>query len=562
MNVRDQHMQTAGTAHSSSLERAGFELGPRGPRIPVPAKANIAADTVGRHARGERADATALIVDRPAGVRTWTFRELDDAANRLAAGLAANGLARGDRIAVHMGQSAETALAHLAAYKLGAIVVTLSQLYGPETVRHALADCEPRYVVTEHAAWLPLADMAASLPSPIIPIWCGECEIAGGISFRDLTEHGLPPIEPVDTAADEPALLMYTSGSTGLPKGLLHAHRILHAYMPTITMFYDLELDRAGSVFWTPADWAWVGGLLDLLLPAWWAGQPVVCSNERFDAEQAFALIERHRVTHAFVTPTGLKRLAEVSRPRERWDIPVRVICTGGESLPGEIVRWCGEELGAVCNEFYGLTEFNHLVGNCARLYPPRPGSMGRAYPGHRTTIVDEAGNPLADGEIGEIVAAADDPTLFLGYWGRPGIPDALKLGTWLRTRDLAWRDADGYFWYQGRNDDLIKSAGYRIGPAEVEDTLLRHPAVAEAAVVASPDPDRGAIVKAFVRLARGHQGSDTLAAELQAFVKTNLAAYKYPRKVEFVDSFPLTSSGKIRRGELRRREYEASEAG
>lgn len=239
-------------------------------------------------------------------------------------------------------------------------------------------------------------------------------------------------------------------------------------------------------VFWTPADWAWVGGLLDLVLPAWRYGQTVVASQHRFDAEWAMHFMARHRVTHSFMTPTALKRLAEIPDPKSRWQLAIRVICTGGESLPSEIVRWSEQELGAACNEFYGLTEFNHLVGNCKQLYPIGAGSMGRAYPGHATALVDEQGNEVPIGEVGEIVSTADDPTLFLGYWCDPGIPDRMRLGAKrLRTGDLARRDAEGYFWYQGRNDDLIKSAGYRIGPAEVEDALVMHSDVAEAAVIA-----------------------------------------------------------------------------
>jgi acetyl-CoA synthetase len=351
---------------------------------------------------------------------------------------------------------------------------------------------------------------------------------------------------------------MYTSGSTGHPKGMLHAHRILDAYLPTVRLFYDLSMDATDALFWSPADWAWVGGLLDLVLPAWAHGQTVLSWNGRFESARCFELMARHGVTHSFMTPTALKRLAEVDAPRSSWSLRLRYLCSGGESLPGEVVRWCEQQLGAVCNEFYGLTEFNHLVGNCRSLYPIRPGSMGRAYPGHDVRLVDEQGEPVAPGEVGEIVASRADPTLFLGYWGNLGVPESLALGAFIRTRDLARMDADGYIWYQGRNDDLIKSAGYRIGPAEVEDTLLRHPAVAEAAVVASPDKERGAIVKAFIRLRDGFQPSDDLVLALQQLVKHELAAYKYPRAIEFVDAFPLTSSGKIRRGELRRREFEA----
>jgi acetyl-CoA synthetase len=284
----------------------------------------------------------------------------------------------------------------------------------------------------------------------------------------------------------------------------------------------------------------------------------VVASQHRFSADWAFEFMARHGVTHSFMTPTALKRLAEIKDPRARWDLEVRVICTGGESLPGDVVRWAKDDFGIVCNEFYGLTEFNHLVGNCEALYPIVPGSMGRAYPGRTVTIIDGQGQEQPDGTVGEIASwKPHDPSLFLGYWGQPGVPERMRRGDWLRTGDLALRDAEGYFWYQGRNDDLIKSAGYRIGPAEVEDALVRHPQVAEAAVIGKPDPDRGAIVKAFVRLMPDAEPNEALVKELQGFVKKNLAAYKYPREVEFVDSFPLTSSGKIRRGELREREVE-----
>jgi len=507
--------------------------------IPIALHTNIAQATVGRQAHLAGAK-TALVFEVDDGSLTrWSFSELDQWAARLAASLAMHGVRRGDPVGIHTGQRPETAVAHLALYKLGAVAVTMSRLYGPDTIDHILLDSRLQTVITPDGAWPGVRSI--------------------GLSEVQALESGPAPdaFAPVDTRSDEPALLMYTSGSTGRPKGLLHAHRILQAYMPTVRLFYDLSMDDPDAVFWTPADWAWVGGLLDLVLPAWAAGRPVVACEHRFDAEWAFDFMARHRVTHSFMTPTALKRLAEVSDPRARWPLHIRVICTGGESLPSDVIRWAEDELGVVCNEFYGLTEFNHLVGNCRRLYPIRPGSMGRAYPGHGTTIIDAAGQPLPAGEVGEIAATGDDPTLFLGYW-RSGLPpEPIGADGWLRTGDLARQDADGYFWYQGRNDDLIKTAGYRIGPAEVEDCLVAHPDVAEAAVVASPDAARGSIVKAFVRLAPGVVASDAVVRALQAHVKSRLAAYKYPREIEFVHEFPLTSSGKIRRAELRRQELE-----
>jgi len=531
------------------------EVAPGRYRIVIPERANMAADTVGRFAHGPRQRHPALIFEKDdLSTIAWTFAEIDDLATRLAAKLSSLGVKKGSRVAIHTGLRPETGMTHLAIYKLGAIAVTLSQLYGPDTLSHVLDHSEAMVIVTQDTAW----DRFRNLAFPHLKhvIVAGKSR-NGEIPFSECVRTEARSFTPIATHADDPALLMYTSGSTGLPKGMLHGHRILQAYMPSIRLFFNMDMDDPESVFWSPADWAWVGGLLDLLLAAWAFGHTVVTSESRFDAEWAFAFMERRKVTHAFLTPTALKRLAEIPNPRVRWpNLCLRVLCTGGEALPGQVLRWCERDLGVVCNEFYGLTEVNHLIGCCQALYPALPGSMGLAYPGHATTVVDENGNELPPGEIGEIVTLADDATQFLGYWKDPTRTEELRFaGKWLRTHDLGSRDAEGYFWYHGRSDDLIKSAGYRIGPAEVEDCLVRHPAVAEAAVVASPDAARGAIVKAFVRLKETERPSDSLTKELQEHVKNRLAAYKYPREVEYVDRFEMTNSGKINRKLLRQAE-------
>ena len=527
-------------------------------RIRIPERVNIALDTVVAHAHGPRRDHPALVFeDEDGSARRYSFADLDALSDRLAKGLHALGTRPGDPVAVHTGQRPETAIAHLAIHKLGAVVMTLSQLYGPDTVEHCLADSGTRTVITDRQAWSRVRDARSRFTELQHVLMVGQ-PAAGEHGFDACLAAAPGGVDHASTGPEDPALLMYTSGSTGLPKGLLHGHRIMHAYTPTMTLAYDLELDWPDAVFWTPADWAWVGGWLDTVLPAWQHGQTVVSSQHRFDEEWAFDFMARHGVTHSFMTPTALKRLAEVPAPRERWKLATRVICTGGESLPGDVVRWADEAFGIVVNEFYGLTEFNHMVGCCKALYPVVPGSMGIRYPGRRTAIIDDAGNEQPDGTVGEIASwREDDPSLFLGYWGDPGVPERMRLGGWLRSGDLALRGADGYFRYQGRNDDLIKSAGYRIGPAEVEDALVRHEQVAEAAVVARPDPDRGSVVMAWVRVMPGVVPGDALVRELQDHVKRNLAAYKYPRVVEFVEEFPLTSSGKISRRTLRARASE-----
>ena len=528
---------------------------PTGYEIVIPEYANMAADTVGRYATGPRRNHPALIFEK-ADLTTerWTFAELDEVSTRLAAKLQALGVTKGSRVAIHTGLRPETGIAHLAIYKLGAIAVTLSQLYGPDTLAHALNHSEAVAILTQDTAWARFR--GESFPHLQHRIVVGAAA-AGEIAFGDCIAKPASGFTPVRTRADDPALLMYTSGSTGLPKGIMHGHRILEAYRPSIALFFNLDLDDDRSVFWSPADWAWVGGLLDLLLAAWAFGHTVVTSEHRFGAEWAFEFMARQKVTHTFLTPTALKRLAEVEGAKRRWpDLALRVVCTGGEALPGQVLQWCEGDLGAVCNEFYGLTEVNHLIGCCKSLYPALPGSMGLAYPGHATTVVDEAGNEVGVGQAGEIVTRADDVTQFLGYWKDEAKTRDLRLADkWLRTGDVGLRDENGYFWYRGRTDDLIKSAGYRIGPAEVEDCLLRHEAVAEAAVVASPDEARGSIVKAFIRLKAGYAGDEALTKALQEHVKVKLAPYKAPRAIEYVTAFEMTSSSKINRKTLRERE-------
>lgn len=333
---------------------------------------------------------------------------------------------------------------------------------------------------------------------------------------------------------------------------------MLAAYRPSINLFYNLALDDEDAVYFSPSDWAWVGGLLDMLFPAWLAGRPVVTAEARFRAAWAYDFMARHRVTHTFLPPTAIKRLAEVENPKDTYDLVLRVICTGGEALASETLTWVENRLGAVCNEFYGMTEVNHLIGNCAALYPRKPGSMGIVYPGHKVVLVDETGQPVPAGTEGEIMTTQDSPTRFLGYLNNPEKEEELKFGDYMRTFDLAAQDADGYVWYKGRNDDLIKSSGFRIGPAEIEDCLLTHPAVVEVAVIGKPDAERGSIVKAFVKLAAGHQPSEELTAELREHVRTRLAAYKAPREIAYVDGFELTSSGKINRKRLRMAETAA----
>lgn len=518
-------------------------------RIAWPSDYNIYTATIGRYLGPQDRDRPAMIYEAPDGtVTTQSFADVDAASTALAARLRALGYGRGDRVAIHTGQHPDTGIAHMAIAKIGGIAVTLSQLYGPDTLAHALNDCRAGAILTSAEAWAPLRAEPFPHLRHVLMRDPGPDDIDLARAMQDPPTDFIPDLG----GADDPALLMYTSGSTGMPKGILHGHRVLAAYTPSINLFFDLTLEDADAVFWSPSDWAWVGGLLDMLLPAWLAGRPVVTSLDRFSADWAWPFLARHMVTHSFLAPTAIKRLAQTQDPCAQHDLSLRVICTGGEALAAETLDWAERCLGVTCNEFYGMTEVNHLIGNCARLYPRKPGSMGRAYPGHVVDLVDGDGTPVPDGEPGEIVTRATSPTRFLGYFENPDKEAAMQLGPWLRTHDLALRDADGYFWYKGRSDDLIKSSGFRIGPAEIEDCLMAHPAVAECAVIGKPDPERGQIVKAFVKLRAGTAETDALKTELSSHVRTRLAAYKAPREIAFVDRFEMTSSGKINRRALR----------
>ncbi len=523
-------------------------------RVGVPINANIAADTIGRYAHHGQGERIALIHEYPdQSTRVCTYSEIDDLASRLAISLRHLNVRRGDRVAVHTAQSWETAVAHMAIYKLGAIALTMSHLLGPEAVTHIINDAKPHVIITHSAYWAPLRNVVERWKCLQHIIVCHHPK-ANEISFDELIAVPADDFSPVTTTTEDPAVLMYTSGATGKPKGALFSHRSAHCYRPTLNLVYNLELDAPGGVFWTPSDWAWSGGLYDLCFPAWQHGQTVVSTNRRFTADWAFDFMARHQVTHTFMTATALKRLAEVRHPRTQWNLAMRVICTSGENLPSEVLQWCEEEFQVACNELYGLTEFTDLIGCCKHLFPTKPGSMGRAFPGRQVAIIDDHGIEQPDGVVGEVASLADeDPTLILGYWNRHGRVDSLKSGKWLRTGDLAWRDQDGYFWFQCRKDDLIKSAGYRIGPHEIERALNTHHDVAEAAVVGKPDAARGTVVMAFIQLHAGVSKNAVTCKRLQHHVKTKVAAYEYPRVIQFIDDFPRTSSGKIRRSELRK---------
>jgi acetyl-CoA synthetase len=522
----------------------------------IPDHYNIAVDICDKWA--DRPDRAALIYEDAAGaVRTFSFQELKRFSDKLANALKAHGISRGNRVGILLGQCPETAVSHLAVYKLGGIAIPLFTLFGTDALEYRLSNSAASALITDEANLAKILDIRDRLPNlKLIVVTSGD---TGGVAhdFRDLVERGSDNFEAEATGPNDPALIIYTSGTTGPPKGALHAHRVVLGHLPGVEFPHNF-FPQEGDLFWTPADWAWIGGLIDVLFPSWHHGVPVVAHRARkFDPEHAFHFIAKHGIRNAFMPPTALKLMRQVKNPWGGKQFRMRSIGSGGETLGAELLDWGKEVMGLTINEFYGQTEVNLTLANCSEVMEIIPGSMGRPIPGHRVEVVDESGTPVPPGISGEIAVQRPDPVMFLEYWNNPVATKDKYVGDWCLTGDLAKKDERGYFWFVGRKDDIITSAGYRIGPAEIEDCLLKHPSVGMAAVVGSPDAVRTEIVKAFIVLKLGTSPDAALEDDIKNFVKTRLAAHEFPREIEFVDELPMTATGKIIRKELKRREIE-----
>jgi acetyl-CoA synthetase len=526
-------------------------------RWEVPERFNIAAAICDRHAARTPA-ATALIHEQADGkVRTWSFAEIAEHACRCANVLAHLGVGRGSIVAIHLPQCPESLISHIAISKLGAVALPLFTLFGPDAIAYRLGDSGACVLITtpegreRSAAEFAAIDTLKHIVTIAAP---------GGGDFWSLLTRARSTAATAATAADDPALLIYTSGTTGNPKGALHAQRTLLGHLPGVILPHDF-FPRPGDRFWTPADWAWAGGLLDVLLPALFYGVPVVASaRQKFEPDWAFAFMARHAVRNTFMPPTALRLMRAVVNPRARYGYALRSVGTGGEKLGEDMIAWGRDTFGLELAEFFGQTEVNLVVGNAPGLFPVRPGSMGRALPGHAVAIVDDAGGVLPPGRSGLIAVRRPDPVMFLEYWRNPRATSEKFRGDWCLLGDIGVRDDEGYFWFVGRNDDVIGSAGYRIGPGEVEECLLKHPGVALAGVIGAPDAVRGEVVVAYIVPAVGVVPTQELGTEIQLFVKERLAAHEYPRKVRFIAEMPMTVTGKIRRVALRALERERRE--
>lgn len=518
----------------------------------VPALFNIADVCCDRWAEAAP-DSPAIIEARGDVVSALTFVELRRRADRMANVLQGRGVTRGDRVGIMLPQSGDVAALHMAVYKLGAIAVPLAILFGVDAIAYRLEDAGIKVLVTNGEGLAKLKQIE-KLPPTLHAIYCAEGASGSALDFEQEIAAASDRFATVRTGPDDPAMMVYTSGTTGSPKGALHGHRVLLGHLPGTQYTHDF-LPQPGDRLWTPADWAWAGGLLNILLPGLYFGLPVVARKfERFDAEAAFDLMARTGIRNAFIPPTALRMLRSVENPRARFDLQLRSIASGGESLGAEVFEWGKSALGLTVNEFYGQTECNQVLGSCHAVGINKPGAIGKPVPGHRVAIIDAEGRPCQPGVTGQIAMLRPDPVMFLEYWNRPEATRDKFIGDWLTTGDQGVMDEDGYFSFIGRDDDVITSAGYRIGPSEIEDCLIRHPAVALAAAVGKPDPLRTEIVKAFIQLREGYKANDALAAEIQGFVRQRLSAHEYPREIAFIDDMPLTTTGKIIRRALRAR--------
>ena len=517
----------------------------------IPARYNIGVDICDRWAARDPGRLAIRHLHADGRDEAISFGWLRETSNRLANALRAHGVARGDRVAIFLPQAPEVVAAHVAIYKLAAIALPVAILFGPDALSYRLRNSGAKALLTNAQGLAKLDGIRDQTPD-LTCVLSIDGEADGALGFDDLLSRASSDFTPVDTAADDPSMMIYTSGTTGQPKGALHAHRVLLGHMPGVELPHH-PFPQPGDSYWTPADWAWAGGLLDVLLPSLHHGVPVIARRfDKFDPDEAFALMANTGVRNAFIPPTALRMMRAAKSPRGRYDFKLRTVASGGESLGVEALEWGKAAFGLSINEFYGQTECNLVLGSCAQLGLLRPGAIGKAVPGHVVAVIDADGQPVRAGEVGQIAVKRPDPVMFLEYWGKPDATRDKFIGDWMTTGDQGVMDDDGYVSFVGRDDDVITSSGFRIGPGEIEDCLIQHPAVALAAAVGKPDALRTEIVKAFIVLKQDFAASDQLAAEIQGFVRTRLSAHEYPREVAFIEAMPMTTTGKVIRRLLR----------
>jgi acetyl-CoA synthetase len=519
----------------------------------IPEYYNIGVDVCDKWA-GDKHRLALIYIDPQGRKQKYTFRSLRDISNRLANTLKANNIERTDRVGILLSQRPETLISHIAIYKLGAVAVQLLTLFGPDAIEYRLEDSQAKVVITDKDNVSKIHEIIERLPhlKLVMVVDGGREETV--MDFWESIAKADRNFTPVKTRPEDPALIIYTSGTTGQPKGTLHGHRLLLGILPGFEFFHNL-FPQKGDLMWTPLDWAYIGGSYDALFPTLHHGYPVLAYRPRkFDPQEAFYMMAKHGVRNLMAVPTVLRMMMHaVKHPRERFDIRLRSITAGGETMGEELCDWTREQLGVDINEQYGQTECDLVVGYCSQVMGIVPGAIGKAVPGHMVEIINEDGRIAGHDELGEIAVKAPDPVMFLEYWRNARATQEKFIGDWMRTGDYGRKDKNDNFWFSGRQDDIIESGGFRIGPGEVEDCLMKHPAVALVGVIGVSDPVRGEIVKAFILPQAGVTPDSALEQSIKEHVKKRLEAHAYPREVVFVDEMPRTKTGKILRNELRK---------
>lgn len=518
-------------------------------RWDVPERMNIARLCCDDWARAAPDKVAVAHLDQDLVAQNWTYADLRQASDRFANVLRAAGVGKGDVVGVLLAQSPQVLIAHFGAQKVGAVVLPLFTLFGPDALAYRLSDSGAAVVVTDVENAAKLEGIADQLPN-LRRVYCVDGDPGRALHFGRELERASGDHACEDTLAEDPALIIYTSGTTGPPKGALHAHRFLLGHLPSMELHHEFY-PQPGDKGWTPADWAWIGGLMDMAIPCLYYGVPLVSHRMgRFDPDRAFRLIGDNGCRNLFLPPTALKLMRQAHVPK---GVDIRSIGSGGEALGADILDWGRSALGVTVNELYGQTECNLVLASCAGSMEVRPGSMGKPVPGFDMAIIDDAGQPVGPGQLGEIAVDRDTPATFLRYWNLPDKTADKFTGNWLRTGDLGRMDEDGYFWFESRDDDVITTSGYRVGPTEIENCLTGHPDVVMAAAVGIPDPVRTEAIKAFIVLRKGAEAQD-LSEALKLRVRRQVSAHVAPRHIEFVESLPTTATGKIMRRELRER--------
>ena len=524
----------------------------------IPEFYNIASDTVDQDIYQNRIALINFLQDGK--IEEWSFVDIKRYANKLANVFDHFHLEANARVGIILGQCPETAIAHMACFKSGKISIPLFNLFGTDALHYRLLNSRASLVICDNIGLNKIFEIKDRLPDlkKIICIDSND-EKSNVFNFKKLLERASDSYITKKTKASDPALIIYTSGTTGGPKGALLPHRSLLGHIPGVEIPHEFlsSSEPVTDLFWTPADWAWIGGLFDVLLPAWHFGIPVVSyRSQKFDPEVTFDLISMLEIKNTFLPPTALKMMKSFNPSKTVKNLKLRTVGSGGEALGEDLLEWGKQILGVGINEFYGQTECNLTVSNCGAIMPTRQGSIGKPVPGHEVRIINENGELIKEpGLDGEIIVKSDTPVSFLKYWENDKATKQKVRDGWLYTGDFAYKDEEGYFYFKGRKDDIINTSGYRVGPSEVEDAVLSHPKVSMVAVIGIPDKLRGHIIKAFV-VPRDHNNvldeNEILKRSIQNHVKLKLAAHEYPRLIEFVHELPLTTTGKIIRKDLR----------